>query len=80
MALETRRLADGRTVAAVMGGCVAVFAAASVVAAVGYPSWMWAFVFIGLVFAPAVALVAMVAWAVSRLTGSREGSGRPARS
>lgn len=71
MAPETRRLADGSTLAAVLGGCVAVFAAASVAAAVGYPSWMWAFVFGGLVFAPAVALVAIVAWAASRLTGAR---------
>lgn len=72
MAPETRRLADGSTLAAVMGGCVAVLAAASVAAAVGYPSWMWPFVFGGLVFAPTVALVAMVAWAASRLTGTRE--------
>ena len=72
MAPATRRLADGSTLAAVMGGCVAVFAAASVAAAVGYPSWRWAFVFGGLVLAPAVALVAMVAWAASRLTGTRQ--------
>lgn len=72
MAQEKKRLADGPTLAAVMGGCVAVFAAVSVAAAVGYPSWMWAFVFGGLVLAPAVALVAMLAWAASRLTGPRE--------
>jgi len=79
MALETRRLADGSTVAAVVGGCVAVFGAASVAAAVGYPSWMWAFVSAGLVFAPAVALVAIVVWAARRLTGTRElkGGSRP---
>jgi len=79
MAPETRRLADGSTLAAVMGGCVAVFVVASMAAAVGYPSWMWAIVFGGLVLAPAVALVAMVAWAACRLTGTRElkGGSRP---
>jgi predicted branched-subunit amino acid permease len=79
MAPEKRRLADGATLAKVIGGCVAAFAAASVAAAVGYPSWMWVFVFAGLVFAPAVALVAIVAWAASRMTGTRdvEGGSRP---
>ena len=47
-----------------VAACAVVFLVASVAAAVGYASWMWAFVFAGLVFSPAVmlVLVALVLW------------------
>ena len=53
--------------AVVVGASGVVFAAASVIAAIGYPSWMWWFVAAGLVLPPAVALTAVVAWAARRL-------------
>ncbi len=45
--------------ARVAAACFATFATASVIAAVGYAEWMWAFVFAGLVLPPAVLVVAV---------------------
>jgi len=55
---------NGRGLGAIVAMSVAVFATAYVVAAVGYPSWMWVFVFAGLVLAPVVAVAAAVLWLV----------------
>ena len=56
--------------AGVLVGSGAVFAATSLIAALGYPSWMWLFVMAGLVLPPVVALVAVIAWAADRLANS----------
>ena len=52
------RMSNAR-LARVAAACLAVFATASVVAAVGYAEWMWAFVFAGLVFPPVILVVAV---------------------
>ena len=54
----------------VLAGSGAVFAVTSVIAARGYPSWMWWFVMAGLVLPPVVAVVAVVAWTAHRLAQS----------
>ena len=52
------RMSNARLVR-IAATCLAVFAAASAVAAVGYAEWMWAFVFAGLVLPPVVLVVAV---------------------
>ena len=59
---------SGAKLARIAAICVAVFAVASVAAAVGYPSWMWTFVFVGLVFAPVVLVVTLAVALLGRLS------------
>jgi hypothetical protein len=65
---------SGARLARVAAACAAVFAAASVTAAVGYAEWMWAFVFAGLVFPPVVLVLAVGLALTTRL--SNGGSAR----
>ena len=53
VASDLVRMSNAR-LARVAVTCLAVFATAWVVAAVGYAEWMWVFVFAGLLFPPAV--------------------------
>ncbi len=56
----------GAKLATIVGISIAVFAAASAVAAVGYAEWMWAFVFAGLVLPPLVVVFAVAAALLGR--------------
>lgn len=67
------RMSNAR-LARIAATCLAVFVAASVVAAVGYAEWMWAFVFVGLVLPPVVLVVAVGVALGNRL--SRHGFAR----
>lgn len=58
----------GARLATILGISVAVFAAASAVAAVGYAEWMWPFVFAGLVLPPVVVVLAVAAALLGRLS------------
>ncbi len=61
METGTTSKVGGAKLASIAGVCLAVFGAASVVAAVGYPEWMWVFVFAGLVVPPVVLVLAVAA-------------------
>ena len=56
----------GAKLATIVGISIAVFAAASAVAAVGYAEWMWAFVLAGLVLPPLVVAFAVAAALLDR--------------
>ncbi len=58
----------GARLATILGISMAVFAAASAVAAVGYAEWMWTFVFAGLVLPPVVVVFAVAAALLGRLS------------
>ena len=56
----------GARLATIVGISVAVFAAASALAAVGYAEWMWTFVVAGLVLPPVVVVFAVAAALLGR--------------
>lgn len=66
--MDVAKRAGGARLASVVGMCLAVFAAASAFAAVGYPEWMWVFVFAGLLLPPIVLTLALAAALVTRFS------------
>lgn len=59
MQVNTTASPSNSKLATIAGVSVVTFATASIVAAVGYPSWMWTFVFVGLVFSPVVLVITL---------------------
>lgn len=57
--MDTTASTSSSKLAIVAGISVVTFAMASIAAAVGYASWMWVFVFAGLVFSPVVFVVTL---------------------
>lgn len=68
MRLGAAKTIGGASLAVVVAVSVAVFAVASVVGAVGYPEWMWWFVFAGLVLPPVVVVVAVAAAVIGHIS------------
>lgn len=70
---QTQRAADTqRRLLVAIAMCVVVFLVATVAAAVGYASWMWWFVFAGLVFSPLAGAVLLVVLLWNRRAASRD--------
>lgn len=68
MDMSTAGSMSGAKLVKIVGISMAVFAAASAVAAVGYAEWMWAFVFAGLMLPPVIVVLTLAAALVARLS------------
>ncbi len=68
MTMEMNMRTGQAKLALILGISIAVFAATSAVAAVGYPAWMWALVVAGFVLPPIGVVISVSVAVASRLS------------